>query len=165
MANIFLRWLEKRGSHRMIIRNGEDYLERYFIYRGPKFSIYLHRVWDSDDDYLHDHPWRNMSWILKGGYREHFVDGTYLDRKKGDKVFRDPRSLHRLELFEDAEPGSTWSLFLKWERVRDWGFLTPSGWVAARDYTEQPVEVYGRDFIFKGRFFPKFVKLKGRSNA
>ena len=165
MANSrFLQWMERRGSYRMIERDGEDYLERYFIYRGPLISIYIHRIWASDADDLHCHPWWNFSLILKGSYFEHFLDGTCKHRKKGAFVFRDARSLHRLELPYKSS-GSTWSLFVKFKNIRKWGFLTPSGWVAAEDYDKQPVEIYGRDFMFEGKLFPKFIRLKkGKKN-
>jgi hypothetical protein len=165
MANRFLQWMERRGSRRMIVRDEEDYLERYFIYRGPKLSIYLHRFWASDPDNLHDHPWWSLSYILKGGYREWFLDGTFKDRKKGDTVLRDASTFHRVELSEGAKPGSAWTFFFTWSRQRDWGFLTDDGWVAAKEYTEQPVEVHGRDFIFKGRIFPKMIKLEKGNNG
>lgn len=158
MANMFLRWLAKRGSRRMIERDGAPYLERYFIYRGKKLSIYLHRFWASDPDTVHDHPWSSLSWIIKGGYREHFADGTYIDRKTGEKTLRDATTFHRVDL-NKACPGSVWTLFFTWKRKRDWGFLTKNGWVAAKDYEEQPVDVYGRDYIFEGVLFPKFIRL------
>lgn len=159
MANgKFLQWLADRGSRRMIVRNKGDYLERFFLYRGPKLSIHIHRFWQSDPDVVHDHPWASVSWIIKGSYREYFVDNTYIDRHKGDKTLRGATTFHRIELLD--EPGEVISLFFTWKRKRSWGFLTKDGWISASDFTEQPVEVYGRDYIFEGRFFPKFIRLR-----
>lgn len=152
--------MKRRGSWRMIKRDNEDYLERYMIFRCGFLNIYLHCLWQNDEDDPHCHPWWNFSWIFRGSYIEHFLDGTFAIRKKGDFVFREARSFHRLEIPEGVAPGETWSLFITLKKVRGWGFLTSKGWVKASDYCEEEVEIYGRDFILKGIFFPVVVKLK-----
>ena len=158
-TDLFLGWLEERGSYRMIKRDGKPYLKRYIIARFPgKRAIYLHQFWASDPDHVHDHPWANASLILKGGYREHYHDGTYIDRTPGSWTVRDATTLHRIEVPAGTE-GSAWSLFFTGRRVRQWGFLTEEGWQSAREYDRQPVEVYGRDFIYKGWIFPRVVKV------
>lgn len=149
----------------MIQRNREDYLERAFLFKYRGASHYLHRFWQNDPDDVHDHPYWSISIILKGGYREYFADGTFIDRKAGDIVMRDATTFHRIELPEGAEPGSAWTLFFTWKRKRDWGFLTKDGWVNAKDYMqngENEVAVYGRDFITEGVFFPRVKWLTDR---
>lgn len=54
--------------------NGEKYMTRYTIYTCRFFSVKIHRIFESDDDCLHDHPWAFISFILKGGYVEHYID-------------------------------------------------------------------------------------------
>ena len=161
MENKFLRWLKRRGSWRMITRNGQPYLERYVLLKLGNASLYIHRFWQSDPDDPHCHPWWSMSYILKGGYREYFADGTYIDRKPGDKVLRDATTFHRVTL-NGAKPGSAWTLFFTWKRKREWGFLTKDGWVPASEYSREKVAVYGKDFVYKGRLFPRIEWLTDR---
>lgn len=113
----------------------EPYLLRWHIIpKNPIFNIYLHCFLRSDDDRaLHDHPWTNMSILLKGRYFEYAKTGRYL-RMAGDIVFR-PRGTfaHRIELIKN-EP--CWTLFLTGPRYRVWGFHCPKGWVPWQDFTK-----------------------------
>ncbi len=125
----------------------DNYLSRWFlvknigrgIYGGrlrantikTKFmNIYLHCVHKSDDDRaLHDHPWFNISIILKGTYREVYHDKHKI-RKAGDIIFRFPNTAHRLEVVS----GPVWSLFITGPKVREWGFRCSSGFVHWKDF-------------------------------
>lgn len=128
-----------KRSPDFIIGNG--YLRRWYIIpRNPFFNIYLHEFLGSDDDRaLHDHPWFNLSIVLKGYYIEHTVEtekqrqhftslgvpdllGYY--RGAGDFKFRAPWTAHRLEVPEPP----CWTLFITGPRIREWGFLCPAGW-------------------------------------
>lgn len=53
-------------------REDGDYLRRWYVIpRNRWFNIYLHNmVQDDDPRALHDHPWWNVSIVLKGGYYE-----------------------------------------------------------------------------------------------
>lgn len=105
-----------------------DYLRRWWIWpRNRWANAYLHVFHRSDDARaVHDHPWFNVSIILRGRYREHFHDGTSKVRKPGHVVFRSARALHRLELLTPAVT----TIFLTGPRVRTWGFQTPDkGWI------------------------------------
>lgn len=159
MVTYFLNWLQRRGSWRMIERDGKPYLERYLLFKFRGTSLYLHRFWASDPDELHDHPWRSISFILKGGYLERFIDGTAITRKPGQVILRDAASFHQVDL-DGRVPGGAWTLFFTFLRQRDWGFLTKNGWVKADEYTRQEVETYGKDFIYEGIVFPKVKKLR-----
>jgi hypothetical protein len=109
-----------------------DYMRRWWLWpRNRWFNAYLHRLGSSDDARAyHDHPWFNVSIILRGSYREHFHDGTSKVRKPGHIVFRSARTLHRLEIIEPAT-----TLFLTGPRVRVWGFQTPDeGWIPHDDW-------------------------------
>jgi len=156
--NWFTSWLKRRGSWRMIQRDGEDYLERYFLLRLFGHDWYLHSFWKSDPDDVHDHPYDNTSFILKGGYREYFYDGTFKDRGRWSYIFRQAELAHRIEVAPGSE-GKTWTIFHKGKRRREWGFYTSKGWQAAAEYDREPVDVYGRDFVYKGWLFPRIVWL------
>lgn len=118
------------------IIGGEErpYLFRWYVIpRNPWFNIYLHKIVRSDDDRaLHDHPWWNVSIILRGGYVE-VTPKKWIWRVRGAVIFRAARTLHRLVL-TDSFP-ECWTLFITGPRIRDWGFACPKGWVHWKDFT------------------------------
>lgn len=124
----WLRWMERRGSHRSISRDGQPYLERYFLLRLGRCALFLHVFLDSDIDDVHDHPWPWSRLILKGSYREHHHDWTFDDCGPGNLVlWRPARDLHRVELTD----GLVWTLFFHGPRCRQWGFYEKGEWIAA----------------------------------
>lgn len=112
------------------------YMRRWWIIpRNRRFNLYLHNIVRSDDDRaLHDHPWWNLSIVLKGGYWEYvpldpaIPSGATIGkfRRVGSFVFRRATASHRLAI---ATGGSAWSLFITGPNVRTWGFHCPKGWV------------------------------------
>lgn len=109
------------------------YLRRWWIIpRNEMQNVYLHEgLRDDDDRALHDHPWPNQSYLIKGSYREVTPHGEFI-RSAGDLVTREATDAHRLELI-DGEPFV--SLFFTGPKVREWGFHCPKGWVHWRDFT------------------------------
>lgn len=133
---------------------------RYVIPRNRLFNIYCHEILRDDDDRaLHDHPWPNLSIVLRGGYREiAFVrpqrHGFPLPatiekyRRAGSVVGRRARTAHRLALHRDADnrPIPAWTLFITGPVLRDWGFWCNGGrWVHWRCFTAgEKGELVGR---------------------
>lgn len=154
MLEAFAKWMQDRGSFRAIKREeGQPYLDRHFILKVKGRNAYLHRFWDSDPGVdLHDHPYFNISIVLKGEYLEHLQDNTIIRRKTGDIVYRTARTAHRIEI-EPHWKGKVWTIFLTGKRTRDWGFYTKTGWIEASKITE----VQNRDFIETGQLFPKIT--------
>jgi hypothetical protein len=121
------------------------YLLRWWIIpRNRWFNIYLHQIRRSDDDRaLHDHPWWNISIVLKGGYEE--VTPCFLEgckgtdtrwRGPGSVIFRRATAAHRLVIpARDGAQRFCWSLFITGRRVREWGFHCPHGWRDWRVFT------------------------------
>lgn len=111
---------------------GNDYLRRWYVVPRNAFAnVYLHEFCRSDDDRaLHDHPWPNASYVLRGRYIEHTPEGQFL-RVAGDFVERPAEALHRIELI-DGLPCIT--LFTTGPKVRDWGFACPQGWVPWQEF-------------------------------
>lgn len=146
----FPRWLKTCFRDRRPDQDiGPGYLQRWWILpRNPIANIYLHRVWRDDDDRaLHDHPWINLSIILRGAYREVMPDfGAHATpyvsiaalptrgvlRRAGAMKFRRPSDAHRLEVVD----GPVWSLFITGPTVRAWGFHCPKGWRHWREFTD-----------------------------
>lgn len=113
---------------------GDAYLRRWFVVpRNPFCNVYLHEILRGDDDRaLHDHPWRNSSFIISGRYFEHLPDGSRLERTAGWFGEREATASHRLETL----PGErAVSLFVTGPKVREWGFHCPQGWRHWQDFT------------------------------
>lgn len=113
---------------------GDNYLRRWWIIpRNRLFNIYLHEINKSDDDRaLHDHPWSNTSFLIRGSYIEHTPDGSFV-RKAGDVVHRPALAAHRLEVEDGAR---VISLFSTGPIEREWGFHCPQGWRHWREFTD-----------------------------
>ena len=109
------------------------YMDRYWIIpRNRWFNVYLHFIWESDDDRaMHDHPSDSVSLILRGGYTEETPDGVF-QRKPGDVVRRRAADLHRLAVNPTHVP--TVSLFIMGPITRLWGFQHGENWVPFRDW-------------------------------
>lgn len=131
---------------------GDGYMERWSLapYRregeDSKPNVYIHRFSGDDDDRaLHDHPYDNVSVILKGAYWEHvhqeprsIINGRYATwahlRREGEVVERKADHAHRIEMNGSGDKVIT--LFLRGPRVREWGFWCPGGWRSWKEYTD-----------------------------
>jgi hypothetical protein len=138
MIKRFGDWLIEHMTRRapdfVIGSNDDPYLLRWWVIpRNPAFNIYLHYFMRSDDDRaLHDHPWSNVSILLRGVYLEHTKAADADLRTAGDIVIRrSGRMAHRIELID----GPCWTLFLTGPRYRHWGFLCPNGWIHWKKFT------------------------------
>jgi hypothetical protein len=132
-------WL--RGSLKpdlTIAPTGEPYLRRWWVLpRNQVVGVYLHHFQSSDDPRAcHDHPYWNISILLKGSYLEWVHDpitGHEMPHHRGigSVVIRHPKFAHRIEIYSDTD---AWSLFLTGPRRRDWGFWCGRRWVPWRDF-------------------------------
>lgn len=146
LADFIINRVSRRRPDFVIGGEANPYIRRWWVIpRNRWFNIYLHQILRPDDDRaLHDHPWWNVSLVLKGGYREVTParpEGSW--RAAGSIVFRGAQALHRLELApaKVSDIGLVagwlpcWSLFITGPRIREWGFSCPKGWVHWRDFT------------------------------
>lgn len=136
------KWFEKVARTRapdFVVKGDRDnpYMERWWIIqRNRAANIYLHRFWRSDtDEALHDHPWPNVSYLLKGRYIEHTVKGARLALPGSLKV-RMAHTPHRIEI-EPGYEGKVWSLFITGPVIRTWGFHCPKGWRSWKEYSRE----------------------------
>lgn len=139
-------YLQKKGKYRLILdrTNNEPYMERYYLLFANRpswfpFNIVLHKVLKSDPDSLHDHPWAFFTIVLTGGYWEtepvnsnwrpfpEQLNGPLrtqrLWRPAGNFRFRKSNAFHKLELDSEKAKGDTWTLFVMFKQVHDWGFI------------------------------------------
>lgn len=153
---VLARWAtEYMGTHRTDFtitykRDGGKtvYLDRWhLIPRNDRFNVYLHCAYADDESHdLHDHPYDNMSIVLKGGYWEHFNLFDAIWRAPGAIIFRRAATAHRLTLertAENAAPTPSVSLFVTGPRTREWGFHAPDGWLPYKEYHARDNHVYG----------------------
>jgi hypothetical protein len=122
--------LAQRVRVEHIERDGEPYLERYYVagwnpitkQSGP--AIFLHRFLASDPaTAVHSHPWDvSLSLILVGGYREQRCgdDGrlTEQDYRPGDFNIIRADDRHRIDLLAE----DCWTLFLAGPFAQPWRF-------------------------------------------
>ncbi len=131
---------------------GDHYLERWYLTPWSRYergsaptslldrirrrlpSIYLHHFLHSDDDRaLHDHPWINLSILLRGFYIEHTIAAGGVNHHElfleGAIKFRFARQAHRIEVTAPC-----WTLFLTGPVIRDWGFHCPAAWRPWRQF-------------------------------
>lgn len=112
---------------------GDIYLRRWWIIpRNRWFNVYLHNFRRSDDDRaLHDHPWWNISIILRGSYVEEMPGSARKLRRAFRPVWRRSTAAHRVELIDGAP---VWTLFVTGSKSREWGFHCPRGWIPWRQF-------------------------------
>lgn len=125
------------------------YLQRWWLIpRNPLLNVYLHHITQSDDDRaLHDHPWANITIMLRGQYHEvvprdqdqsngwDYVRGgtRIIERRAGDIAIRvRPRFRHRLVV--PAGSDGAWTLFVTGPVLHRWGFYCRAGFVHWRDF-------------------------------
>lgn len=121
----------KRWGYIEISREGEEpYLKRWYLWRCKRFSIRIHHFTGPDpDDVPHDHPWDFWSIPFRGWYYESTKDGLrrvrWLSHHKAEDY-------HKVLVL--CRPKGVWTLFITGAERREWGFVTPAGWVPYADY-------------------------------
>lgn len=122
--------------------DGTPYINRLIIIRCFLGSIMFHKIYSTDSDCMHDHPWAFITFILKGGYYEQtpLLSPMNIPIKNGrDKevwyrpgtiLYRPANWVHRLRITKAA-----WTLVFTGPEKRIWGFWTPRGWLKSKDYT------------------------------
>jgi hypothetical protein len=120
---MFRVWLAKLERFDIANAAGDVFMRRYKLLRTRWGNLYLHEILRSDEDLcLHDHPWRFVTLILAGGYRE-VLPNAVRWRAPGTFLFRPAPFRHRVEVDRRA-----WSLVYVGPKVRAWGFWTMHGW-------------------------------------
>lgn len=119
---------------RKIYRNpGEIYLTRYYLFRTPWFGMYIHKFYVSDYPVPHDHPWNFITCPLTIGYHENDEKGNVVLRKPFRFAYRKAENFHWIKKIDDRP---VWTLFIRFRKRRDWGFLTKDGWVNEETYNK-----------------------------
>lgn len=135
-----------------IEKNGDPYLTRWWLtsktherHQARKWlpGILLHHIWRPDEDRApHSHPWWFVSVVLKGFYVENRYNQSgrwnkRVVRNRFSIAFRRAADLHEIAVVSP----DLWTLVLAGPKRREWGFMTPNGWVHWENY------VYAGDSI------------------
>lgn len=123
------------------------YLTRWRVVQTPWGGVYLHRLTGPDPrPTLHDHPWRFLSLVLRGGYIERRLDLLTMRVDENHRI----RRLNRVRSSDahaivQLSRTPTWTLLFVGRRVRTWGYLEPDvrgGW----RWTEFDKHPHAREF-------------------
>ena len=137
--------VQTTAADQVIYRGDRPYLLRRFLHpRDEKPQrAYLHHIRYDDEHDPHDHPWPSLGWLLHGALIEQWWDTPHaactapctgsVRLVPGAKVLRPPYHIHRLVLPDGVPEAIT--MFVTGAKCRDWGFWTPTGFIAWNDYT------------------------------
>ena len=135
----FFKYLEDTGRCRALVDTfGGILFKRYFLFgvepdeqdvESGKAkarwlpNVWLHRIHESengaDASTYHRHPWKTISYIVSGGYKEHTEGKEPAWRNKGDFVFRNDKERHYI----GKTKANTITLFFHWFRSSpSWNF-------------------------------------------
>lgn len=154
----FLHWLSDRRPARCIPIRNKAYLLRFHLFRVMGKDFYLHQFLCADAErWLHDHPHEyGLGIVLRGSYVQEWMTGMCPERgpivteqhlrRFGLNWIRG-RDAHRIIR---AEPG-TWTLFIRSERKKEWGFYEVRDNVIVLD-GEGDVEYQGRAVVYRQPF-------------
>lgn len=124
----------------------DPYLHRWFVIRTERFGLFIHKFVRSDEDRaLHDHPWPFIVIPIWRGYVEHSEEKCdcfncvnhptmrphYVPVKRRVRPiistrYRPATYRHRVELI-GGKP--SWSIFIRFKRIREWGFWPKEGFI------------------------------------
>lgn len=118
--------LNKLFKHKLIVNcEKQGYLHRWYIIKTNLLGIFIHQFIRSDEDRaVHDHPWNFIVIPLYRGYNEYSDKGKRRVYPILGTRFRFATYKHRVDLIDNK---SAWSLFIRFKKVRDWGFWPSEG--------------------------------------
>ena len=134
MLDFVLNIFDKHIKPSLVVKGGQ--LTRWHLLpRNKWFNLYLHKITRKDSHaHPHDHPWDNITYVLKGWYAEE-IRGSSQGRLnyQGDRVERKAHEAHSIDMVSYQ---SCWTLFVAFKRKREWGFWVGEKWVHWEDYVQ-----------------------------
>lgn len=116
----------------------DPYMIRWWVIpRNKWFNLYMHKIIKSDrDEALHDHPWVNVSLLVRGRYDEVTIAKGGVHQTEplsaGELRLRGPSAAHRLVRPDGVDEIVT--LFFTGPVWRHWGFHCEKGWRHWKDF-------------------------------
>lgn len=130
------------------VDKGNVYLRRFRVVQTPWFSFLVHWIYEPDSDRdPHDHPWRFISFVWRGGYTECVVDNL---GDLGRDECRERWSVHSMSLDKAHRITSvipnTVTVVLTGRRQQVFSFWTKNGRVPWHEYVNSSSDdVTGKD--------------------
>jgi quercetin dioxygenase-like cupin family protein len=110
-------------------KEGVLHFERWRLLSTGLFSVYIHRIFKSDEDANeHSHPWNFLSFILKGGYIEQ-RNGKGKIMTPGNYMMMGVNEYHKITVIKP-----TTTLVITGPRICNWGYKTEHGHVNSAIY-------------------------------
>jgi hypothetical protein len=91
------------------------------------FNVCVHKWLHEDPEGLHDHPWWNVTIVLKGTLYEDRKDAVGRMLQPGNVVFRKATDAHRVMPVTKV----AWTLFVTGPERREWGYWLHGKWKRA----------------------------------
>lgn len=105
--------------------NIKDFLHRFTLLKIGKLHIRLHRIKDIDrSGFFHNHPFKYVSIVLRGGYTEELLtDPKNIEKKHsaGSVIVRSQKTYHKII---QCQP-HTLTLFMAWGNY-NWHAINPN---------------------------------------
>lgn len=160
LVHKLVQWCIRNNRVFHITGDGQEdvYLVRYIVFKSKWGCFYIHRFMRSDASDPHDHPWNFFTYIVSGGYEEHFFDvskpvienGRFESfwrkkinvRKAGSLAYRRATDIHRVVIpqrfmMKDIQRAPLTACIM-FKRKRHWGFWSEMAkggvWTDWRDY-------------------------------
>ena len=105
-------------------KKGELHFKRFAIIETKLFSVYIHFIYKSDEDDIHNHPWDFISIPLKGFYYELLEDGKVLKNKFS---IRKAKEYHKILSIPREQELPIITLFFTGKKYNDWGYKLKDG--------------------------------------
>lgn len=110
-------------------KSGELHFQRWRILSTPWFNIFIHKIFKSDTDHQHNHPWSFLSIILKGVYDEFNSSFGFTRRNAGSISYKKAKEFHS---FNPVKP--TTSLVITGPINNVWGYKLHGHFVENEEY-------------------------------
>lgn len=116
-------------------KEGELHFKRWRILKTPWLEVYIHGIYKEDqDEYLHNHPWKIWTMILKGGYFEELHTGEHRLRTFGHMSYAKISDFHKIKKMYKSP---TYSLAIVGRRINaDWGYMVDGRFIDHLSFRE-----------------------------
>lgn len=102
-------------------RDGLVVFKRYRLFESKYFNLYLHKIYHSDTEFPHNHPWNFLSIVLSGLFIERYKKNLTTPERKIKHYplsiyWRSRKSFHKNRI---VKPVTT--LVLTFGKYKEWG--------------------------------------------
>ena len=116
-------------------KEGVVHFRRWWLFSLFGLSVYIHAIYKADEDeYLHNHPWKIWTMILKGGYLEELHGGRHRVRTFGHIAYSKTSDFHKIAKMYKSP---TYTLAIVGSRkAQDWGYMVDGRFIDHKTFRE-----------------------------